>query len=193
MWFKRSRLSITPYWFQLEGLNTGHRWTCNVSVFSMLHSRYVSSMRMEWLTLSSIQVRSSTNAVQYYVFHLSGTVNGTSIETIVKSGTIRHNVRAIRLFVTFITDTVRNTTLENDYCVCDNVKFLIDRSWAVNTISTWLDAPQSGDLYIQRFRGVIELSTYLLLLINLHIFSNRKIVDELCYLTPIFWQSIDLW
>ena len=49
------------------------------------------------------------------------------METIVKSGVFRFDVRAIRLLVTFVTDTSRNTTLEKDYRICDNVKFSIQR------------------------------------------------------------------
>ncbi|CAF3688965.1 unnamed protein product [Rotaria sp. Silwood1] len=55
-------------------------------------------------------------------------VSGTEMESIEMSNIVPLDVRSVRMFITFIEKSNSSSSIDEDYCICDNVKFSITKA-----------------------------------------------------------------
>ncbi len=75
----------------------------------------------------SLQVIDNFSFFLFICFLFLESISGNNTELIQISGRIRNDAYSVRFYITFLGSKKSNLTLEENYCICDNVTFSISK------------------------------------------------------------------
>ena len=115
--------------------NTSVNFQCFGNQYGSIELRFIDfhGLRYDGIDTGELYIRNfSFIYLDFVLFFYSGTLGGTHMQTVQLSQIIRSDVRSVEIWITFVTtekSNNSNATLDQHYCICDNIQFTITKAY----------------------------------------------------------------